>query len=59
MDTDGMALFIRVYQRESVVRFLWLRLAALCSFAANMEKGHKSGLAELERLHDKLTAGGR
>ena len=31
MDTDGKALLIRVYQRESVVQFLWLRLAALRS----------------------------
>ena len=31
MDTDGKALLIRVYRRESVVQFLWLRLAALRS----------------------------
>ncbi len=34
MDPDGKALLIRVYLRESVVQFLWLRLAALRSFAA-------------------------
>ena len=26
---------------------------------AAMDAGHKSGLADLERLHDKLTASGR
>jgi hypothetical protein len=29
MDTDGKPLWIRVYRRESVVQFSWLRLAAL------------------------------
>jgi hypothetical protein len=41
MDADGQMLFIRVYQRASVVQFLRLRLAALgflCFLAAKLSE---------------------
>ena len=59
MDTDGQALLIRVYRRESVVPFLWLRLRILprsCRLKFWRGSADESCVAR-ERMMEKQGAG--